>query len=297
MAADFEIETVVDDWQDVVTADDVDAVVIGTWPNLHCPVTLAALDADKHVLCEARIAMNATEARKMYAAAQAKSHLVTQVVPAPMTLTVDTTVERLISQGYLGNCLAIRLTAGGTFLDREAPLHWRQNKDLSGLNIMSMGIWYESLMRWVGEATQVFASGKIFQPERLDEDGVVREVLVPEHLDVVAEMACGAEANLQISTVTGHDDPPAIWLFGDEGTLHFTEGRLFGGRSTEASRVEIEIPATEAVGWRVEEEFIQSIRGEEQVRRTTFADGVRYMEFTEAVAKSLHSGRAEEVAQ
>jgi predicted dehydrogenase len=37
----------------------------------------------------------------------------------------------------------------------------------------------------------------------------------------------------------------------------------------------------------VEREFIGAIRGEEPVRRTTFEDGVRYMEFTEAVARSL----------
>ncbi len=29
-----------------------------------------------------------------------------------------------------------------------APLHWRQNADLSGLNILTMGIFYEALQRW-----------------------------------------------------------------------------------------------------------------------------------------------------
>ena len=39
--------------------------------------------------------------------------------------------------------------------------------------------------------------------------------------------------------------------------------------------------------WRVEEEFIGAIRGREPVRRTTFEDGVRYMEFTEAVHRAM----------
>jgi hypothetical protein len=42
----------------------------------------------------------------------------------------------------------------------------------------------------------------------------------------------------------------------------------------------------------VEEEFIGAIRGEEDVRLTTFEDGVRYMEFTEAVSRSARQGRA-----
>jgi hypothetical protein len=42
-------------------------------------------------------------------------------------------------------------------------------------------------------------------------------------------------------------------------------------------------------GWRVEEEFIRAIRGEEPVQFTDFGSGVRYMEFTEAIARSLES--------
>ena len=36
----------------------------------------------------------------------------------------------------------------------------------------------------------------------------------------------------------------------------------------------------------MEQEFIGAIRGEEPVTRTNFTDGVRYMAFTEAVARS-----------
>ena len=69
VAREFGIPKVFDHWEDLVMARDLDAVVIGTWPNLHCAVTLAALDAGKHVLCEARMARNAKEARAMWQAA------------------------------------------------------------------------------------------------------------------------------------------------------------------------------------------------------------------------------------
>src|SRR5262245_3258553 len=70
-------------WQDLVADPDIDAVVIGTWPYLHCPITLAALEAGKHVLTEARMSMNAAEAHRMLAASRRFPHLVTQVVPSP----------------------------------------------------------------------------------------------------------------------------------------------------------------------------------------------------------------------
>ena len=49
VAREFAIPRTFDRWQDVVADPDVDAVVIGTWPYLHCPITLAALEAGKHV--------------------------------------------------------------------------------------------------------------------------------------------------------------------------------------------------------------------------------------------------------
>ena len=39
-------------------------------------------------------------------------------------------------------------------------------------------------------------------------------------------------------------------------------------------------------GWQVEADFIAAIRGERPVTRTDFRTGVRYMQFTEAVARS-----------
>src|SRR3954471_3241124 len=85
-AREFGIPRTFDDWRDLVADPDVDAVVIGTWPYLHCPVTLAALEAGKHVLTEARLAMNAAEARLMSEAASKHPHLVAQVVPSPFGL-------------------------------------------------------------------------------------------------------------------------------------------------------------------------------------------------------------------
>lgn len=58
VAREFGIPRVYDKWEDLVADPEIDAVCIGTWPYLHCPVTVAALDAGKHVLCEARMAMS-----------------------------------------------------------------------------------------------------------------------------------------------------------------------------------------------------------------------------------------------
>ena len=288
----FGIPKTYDNWQEAIADPDTNAIVIGTWPYMHCRATVAALRANKHVMCEARMAMNAKEAHIMRMVSRQKTHLIAQIVPSPMTLRVDNTIKRLIAEGYLGDVLAIEARAGGAFLDSEASLQWRQDFDLSGLNIMSMGIWYEALMRWVGEATRIMAMGKTFVKMRPDADGVMRSVRIPEHIDVVGDLACGAQLHIQVSNVAGLAGAPEVYLFGSDGTLRFSGNKLYGGQKGDAELNEIDIPDSEAGGWRVEEEFVNAIRGNEVITHTDFDTGVKYMEFTEAVTRSMQSGTA-----
>ena len=292
VADEFGIPKTYGNWQDAIGDPDTNAIVIGTWPYMHCRATVAALRADKHVMCEARMAMNAREAHIMRTASRQKTHLIAQIVPSPMTLRADNTIKRLIAEGYIGDVLAIEARAGGAFLDSESPLQWRQDFDLSGLNIMSMGIWYEALMRWVGEATQIMAMGKTFVKMRPDANGVMRSVRIPEHIDVVGDLACGAQLHIQVSTVAGLAGAPEVYVFGSNGTLRFSGNKLYAGQKGDAELNEIDIPDSEAGGWRVEEEFVNAIRGNEVITHTDFDTGVKYMEFTEAVTRSMQSGAA-----
>ena len=293
-ADELGISRVHDTWLDLVEDDEVDAICIGTWPNLHCPVTLAALERDKHVLTEARMALDADEARTMLEASRAAPHLVAQVVPAPYTLDFDRTIQELIADGYLGDLLAINVQISqGAFVDAESPLHWRQDRELSGYNALTLGIWYESLLRWVGPATRVLAMTRVVVNRRKDAGGALCAVSVPDHMDVLCDMACGAQAHFQVSAVTGLSRG-GVWLHGSDGTLLLDTAAnvLRGGRRGDAQLKELDILPERRGHWRVEEEFINAIRGIERVTHTTFEDGVKYMEFTEAVARSAQSGEA-----
>src|SRR5207245_9075829 len=102
IAREFNIARVHDAWENLVADPDLDAIVIGTWPYLHCPITVAALQAGKHVLTEARLSMNAAEAHHMLTIAQQHASLVTQVVPSPFGLKGHEVMKQLIADGYLG---------------------------------------------------------------------------------------------------------------------------------------------------------------------------------------------------
>jgi predicted dehydrogenase len=298
VAREFGIGRVHDDWQEIVEASDIDAVCIGTWPYMHSVMSIAALERGKHVLCEARMAMNAGEGRRMLEASRKVPHLIAQLVPAPHTLEVDATIQTLLGESFVGEVLAVELQAsGGRFVEPDAPLTWRQDIGLSGHNILNMGIWYEAMMRWLGPAQRVTAMTKVAVPHRKDAAGASHEVRVPDHVDILAQFRGGAVGHLRFSSVTGLAPASEAWIFGSEGTLRLEADtlRLTGGRRGESALREIPVPPKTRIGWRVEEEFVNAIRGREKIARTSFEDGVRYMEFTDAVTRSASTGQTVDV--
>ena len=127
----------------LIERDDIDAVMIGTWPYKHCEFVLESLKAGKHAFVQARMAMNLREAKIMYAAAM-ESELAHQICQPPHALKGDWFMQRLIAEGYVGdirNIVIRSMTPGG--IDPSTPLHWRQIGRFSGLNTMSVGMLVE----------------------------------------------------------------------------------------------------------------------------------------------------------
>ena len=203
VAAELSIPKVYDSWEELVAAPDTDAICVGTWPNMHHALVVAALRNGKHVLTEARMAMNAREAREMLEASRAAPHLVTQVVPAGFTFKVDKLINELIVDGYLGDLRSVDVAASNGFVDPTGKLTWRKDRDLSGYNTLMLGPWYECMTRWLGPATSVVALASVNVPTRLDDAGRRRSVEVADHVEVVCEMASGPIAHVRVSEVTG----------------------------------------------------------------------------------------------
>ncbi|MCB1743744.1 MAG: Gfo/Idh/MocA family oxidoreductase [Gammaproteobacteria bacterium] len=297
VAKEFGIASVQTDWQAVVNDDSIDAICIGTWPYMHAPMTIAALQAGKHVLTEARMARNAEEARTMLAASRLRPDLVAQIVPAPHTLPFDQTINELIASGAIGELIVLdaHVSPGSDYPNPGSAYHWRHDRELSGNNVMSMGIWYEAIMRWIGPAASVQAMGQAVVPYRLDTDGRRRATSIPDHIHVLSAMQQGGQLHLNVSTVLGHSRGVDVHLHGTQGTLRLTgpsteKMTLWRGARGDAALQEVTIDPAKRGGWRVEEEFVNAIRGREPVTHTDFATGLRYMEWTDAVAQSLRSG-------
>ena len=216
-ADEFGFERTARRWEDLVEDPGIDAIVVGTWPYLHADVTEAALDNGKHVLSQARMAMNAADARRMTAAADRNRELATLLVPASHTYWVDATLRRLLDDGAIGTLR----TVDGAWNEPDVcdpGEWWRHQRRYSGNNVQGIGPLYEVLLRWIGRADAVTARTDLYQPEK---PGPERPIIadLPDHVSILAEFDGGVSVNLEVSSHAAALGPSVVTFVGSDGAL------------------------------------------------------------------------------
>lgn len=277
--------TPMQNWADLLSIPDIDIVWIGTPPYMHSAVTVSALEAGKHVFCQARMSMDRAEADEMLAASKRFPELVTMLCPPPFGLRGDLLVKKLLAENYLGRPHHIRLQCfTGAYLNADAPAHWRQRIEISGLNVLALGIYVEVLQRWFGDITGVFARGKILHAIRQG-----YEVIVPDLLTVLCQFANGAEGVLEFSGINALPPGDRVEVYGEAGTMTYDFGTdiIMAGRAGDRALHAMEITPELEGGWHVEDDFIAAVKSKGRVRpHPDFEEGLRYMRVVQAVADS-----------
>jgi predicted dehydrogenase len=279
------------DWRELISDQTIDAVLVGAWPVLHAPVTIAVLEAGKHVLTEARMAATAEDARAMLRAAHAHSELVAMVVPASFSFWADATVIRLLAEGAIGRVRHVRARwdASGP---GEAGDFWRWQRATSGENVMALGILAEAMARWLGHARAVTALTRVDAPIRSGPSGPI-EADVPDHVLALVEYRDDVTAVIEMSGRTNGLEADQVTFHGSDGALvvDLAARRIELVSAGETRGDEVAIPDEDRADWTAEVDFVAAIRGERPVPQTDFATGLGYMAFLEAVQRSAASGR------
>ena len=277
--------TPMQNWADLLALDDLDIIWIGTPPYMHSAVTISALEAGKHVFCQARMSMDLAEAEEMLAASKRYPELVTMLCPPPMGMRADLLVNKLLAEDYIGRPHHARLQSfTSNYLNPDTPAHWRQRIEISGLNVMTLGIYVEVLQRWLGDITGVFARGKILHPVRQG-----YEVIVPDLLTVLCTFANGAEGVLEFSGVEALAPGDRLEIYGGLGTLTYDFGTeiVQAGRVGDKALHVVDVPPDMEREWHVEDDFIAAVKSKGRIRpRPGFEEGLRYMRVVQAVADS-----------
>jgi len=138
----------VDSYEGVLGRDDIDAVYIALPNHAHLPLTLAALAAGKHVLCEKPLALNAAEVAQMQRASAASGKLVLEAFMYRFHPQIDR-LRELIATAALGRLKWLR----GSFtysLRDMSDVRW--DPALGGGALYDLGCYPLSLMRLLTQA-------------------------------------------------------------------------------------------------------------------------------------------------
>ena len=274
-------------WEDVVDNEDVDIVWVGAHPYLHRDATCFGLDCGKHVFTQARMAATLEQAERMWESSLRFPDLVTGICPAPHGLKGGEMVKKFLAEGAIGTPFHAMLHSfNAAWLDASQPAHWRQRMDISGIQILTLGIYIEVLQRWLGHIVEVEARGSVVIPER---QGIT--VDVPDFVNVLARFRSGLEATLMFSGVAAHAPTDKLWIFGRAGTLSndFNTDEITLGKPGATAEI-IPVPTEMQREWTVERDFIQAVRDPAAPRPSPdFTEGVCYMRVVDGVWEALET--------
>jgi predicted dehydrogenase len=137
---------------------DVDVIYVGSPHSEHRSMTIAALDAGKHVLCEKAFAINTAHATEMIDAARRNDRFLMEAMWS-WFMPGWHEVRRQIADGVIGEVRIIDANFGIQVLD-ETGRHRRP--ELAGGALLDVGIYPLSIGRFLlGEATDVKALGSL----------------------------------------------------------------------------------------------------------------------------------------
>lgn len=166
-------------------AADVDAIYVGTHPDSHAEICIAAFAQGKHVLCEKPSALNVRQLEDVLAAARRHDRLFMEAMKPPFFPLYRRLREHLVADpiGLVGFVRAGHVDAT---LPTTHALH---SIDLGGGGIMGIGP-YEAFLAldWLGECKRVQTMG------RLTEAGVDALALFQsEHERGMAQLHAGLD--------------------------------------------------------------------------------------------------------
>jgi predicted dehydrogenase len=123
-AARLRIPRAFSDYREMLACPEVDVVHITTPNRFHCEMSLAALRAGKHVVCEKPLAMNTTETARIVAKAKAAKRVFAvnynvRFYPAVLAL------RRLVARGELGEIIHVNGSYMQDWLFKDTDYNWR----------------------------------------------------------------------------------------------------------------------------------------------------------------------------
>jgi predicted dehydrogenase len=274
-----------DTYDEVLSAADVDGILLATPHTTHADLIVAAAEAGKHVFVEKPFTLDVISGKQAIRAAESAG-IVLQVGHNKRRQPANRRLKELIETGGLGTVTMIETHQCTPTALGFAPGYWRANRTESPLGGMtSLGVHMVDTMTYLlGEIATVFAMSK----------GVIHEPPIDHATAIVFEFASGQLGYLGTSFVV-----PRVTTVTVRGTQASATNEVDGNRflwqgiedqTPTEQPVEVIDTIADEIG-----EFVSSIRGEAQPE-TGGREGLEVVAVLEAATASAESGAARAVA-
>lgn len=211
---------------------EIEIVVNLTVPAAHAEVSLAAIEAGKHVYSEKPLATARADGKKVLDAARERGLL---LGCAPDTFLGGglQTCRKLLDDGWIG-----RPVAAAAFFMGHGLEAWHPNPEFfykTGAGpMMDLGPYYiTALVHLLGPVRRVTGSAQISFAERriLSQPlyGQSIRVETPTHVAGVLDFESGVVATVITSFDVWNSTLPCIEVYGSEGSLSVPDPNIFGG--------------------------------------------------------------------
>lgn len=161
------------DYRALLERQDISAVSVCLHNNLHMPVSVAALQAGKHVLCEKPIAGSYADGLTMLEAAQSSKRLLS--IQLSDLFSLETRAAReAIDNGWLGTPYLAHSAGfrrrGRPFVDGYGTPAFVQKETAGGGALYDLGVYHiANILYLLGNPKPIRISGKLYQQTGMDE--------------------------------------------------------------------------------------------------------------------------------
>jgi predicted dehydrogenase len=304
------------DWNETVSHTDVDLVCITTPPPLHLPITLAAIAAGKHVLCEKPMAMNVSEEEQMTDAA-AGSSLVTLIDHELRFQPGRLRAYQMLRDGAIGKVRHAKAIFQAPHRgDPDLPWNWWSDAGAGGGALGAIASHVIDTFLWFlnTDISSVFCQLQTHIKQRRDASGMTKTVTSDDESNMLlrfghGELVSDATGLVSISMTELPRYMNRTEFYGENGSIRIDQlGELYVAKRGETDWTQVEINLGTPVPGVADTGFSRGFmafaplitnaiaKGENYLEHgATFADGLKTQHVLDAAVRSNLSGRSQKL--
>ncbi|CDQ18868.1 Predicted dehydrogenase [Halobacillus karajensis] len=207
------------DYEELLRKEEVDAVSVCLPNYLHAPVSIAALKAGHHVLCEKPMATSKEEAEEMIQAAEQNGKKL-MIAHNQRFVPSHVKAKELIASGELGKVYSFRTTfghGGPEGWSAEGEDSWFFKKEQAFIGAMGdLGVHKADLLRYLLGEEFVDVAGFI-------ENNAKKDITVDDNAVCILRSESGIVGTMAASWAYNPNEDNSTVIYGEKGTLRLED--------------------------------------------------------------------------